>query len=329
MAREKRPPYLSFTLDAKKNAARTARAVGVEVGVVAWGLLELWEYVWGTKKDTVGTLVVDGCFGPNDKLRTALVEYGFLEQVPEGFRVRGADDWLFRSEAASKAGKASAESGKSLENLKQNHRTDSERNHVPPNGSPNDCRTTAERTTEQPPNPTQQPSNPATFILTADGEDPRPRQMLNAWNGAASGRIPQARETPGRLKKLARWLKTHSHAEWSVLVAKVNASAFLRGDVKEFCVSLDWVLKPENEAKVLDGNYDDHGAANQQGPPAESCGVPACSAPAGWPFDHSPDVCESHSYAFRTWWHDHRAPDPLQVGDFENWLESMKARATA
>lgn len=114
-------PYIQFDLDAKKLVPRIAKAAGTHSGKVAWGLMELWEHVWTTKKDVVTGMVLDGCFGPNGRIRTALIEHGFIEPVETGWRVRGAKQRLFGQEKRGSAGGlATAISRKSLANLKQN-----------------------------------------------------------------------------------------------------------------------------------------------------------------------------------------------------------------
>lgn len=107
-------PYLAVELDALKQVPRIAMALGVEPGPIGWGLLQLWAYVFETKSDLVGEMALDGCFGPNQRIRVALKEFGFIEQLEVGFRVRGAERYLRIKKAQSDAGKAS--SG----NLKQN-----------------------------------------------------------------------------------------------------------------------------------------------------------------------------------------------------------------
>lgn len=292
--KSKRAPYLAFTLDAKKEAVRVAKATGVDVGSIVWGLLELWERVWGTKQDVVSHVVVSGCFGPDLQIREALVEFGFLEPVDNLFRVRGADEWLFRAEAASKAGKASAAAGKSLSNLKQNHRTTTEQTELLPNGSPNSHRTDSERTTEQTPNPTQHPA-PSTFLKAAPAgaADSRPAQMLEIWNAASTGRIPKARDSEDRRPKLKRWLEKHSLEEWRLLCARVNASPLLRGDKGEWRATLDWVLKPANLTKILDGNYDD-GPSTAAAPAADPCSEPGCDRDGLKEFSEGRLVCQHH-----------------------------------
>ncbi len=98
-------PYLSFDLDAKKKAAICAEYAGVPPGVVAWGLLELWEYAWKEKADTVAEMFMTVFFGSNERLREALVSLGFVEKSGDKWRVRGADRYLRIVEAKSDAGK--------------------------------------------------------------------------------------------------------------------------------------------------------------------------------------------------------------------------------
>lgn len=111
-------PYLSFDLDAKKRVAPAAKAAGVEPGVIAWGLLELWEHAWVSKTDVVGEMVLDGCFGPSPRVRDVLVAFGFIEAHSDGrWRVKGADRYLRVSAARSEGGK------KASGNLKQNRKS--------------------------------------------------------------------------------------------------------------------------------------------------------------------------------------------------------------
>lgn len=102
-------PYIAFDLDAKKRVPAAARAAGVDPGVIAWGLLEIWEHVFATKSDLVGELILDGCFGPSPRIRQVLVAYGFLEEHAVGaYRVRGAGRYLRVKKAQSEAGKRAA-----------------------------------------------------------------------------------------------------------------------------------------------------------------------------------------------------------------------------
>lgn len=72
--------------------------------------------------------------------------------------------------------------------------------------------------------------------------------------------------TPGRAKNLrARWCEKKSRQsveEWRNLFAQCAESDFLTGRCrprdgrKPFVMTLDWLVKPENFAKVIEGRYD-------------------------------------------------------------------------
>lgn len=101
-------PYLPFDLDAKKRVPSVARSVEATTERIGWGLVELWEQIWITKKDTVSTGQLAGFFGVEGaRVGLALSEFGFLEAMTDGvWRVRGAAKWLFAREAKSRGGHA-------------------------------------------------------------------------------------------------------------------------------------------------------------------------------------------------------------------------------
>lgn len=100
-------PYLPVDLDAKRKAEFVDRSFGLPRGTTIGGLLDAWEHVWRTKTAILGDLYVTGCFGPDLRVRAAVVEAGFLEPMPDGqWRVRGAEKWLFGMEGRSRGGHA-------------------------------------------------------------------------------------------------------------------------------------------------------------------------------------------------------------------------------
>lgn len=102
-------PFLQYDIDGKKKVPLVARAVGISVAEVGWGLLELWEHVWMAGEDVVPELVLSGCIGPSEALREALVAFGFLERLDGGrWRVKGTDRYTKAEEARSRGGKAAA-----------------------------------------------------------------------------------------------------------------------------------------------------------------------------------------------------------------------------
>jgi hypothetical protein len=100
--------YLAVDLDAKTAMPKVARAAGLSVGDVAWGLMELWEHAWREKTDVATGPVLAGCFGGGAATTDALVAFGFLEPTQDGYRICGASRYLRVQEARSKGGKASS-----------------------------------------------------------------------------------------------------------------------------------------------------------------------------------------------------------------------------
>lgn len=61
----------------------------------------------------------------------------------------------------------------------------------------------------------------------------------------------------GRKKRIRD--KNMTAEEMSKVFERIEASDFLTGKVKEFRASIDWILKPENWKKIIEGNYDNRG----------------------------------------------------------------------
>jgi hypothetical protein len=100
-------PYLRFELDAIPKVAPCARAAKVPEGVIAWGLIQTWEYCWREKRTSLSETQLEGFFGTN--VTAALRAFGFLEDAADGlFPVAGADKYLRISERLSAGGKAAS-----------------------------------------------------------------------------------------------------------------------------------------------------------------------------------------------------------------------------
>lgn len=136
-------PYLPVDLDAKRKAHGIERALGLPRHAVAGGLTDLWEVVWRDKSDVVDDLTLDEAFGPDPRIRAALVARGFIEPADKsGHRVRGAAKWLFGLEGKSRGGKAAKANlipgpkAKSAEDPKPIPSASAEDQPKPPFGSP-------------------------------------------------------------------------------------------------------------------------------------------------------------------------------------------------
>jgi len=87
------------------------------------------------------------------------------------------------------------------------------------------------------------------------------KAVITAWNNLASETgIAQVQHlTENRRKALKPRLKEIGGLEgWYAMCDKIRASSFLTGQgEKPWYCTFDWVLKPANLAKIMEGNYDD------------------------------------------------------------------------
>lgn len=80
--------------------------------------------------------------------------------------------------------------------------------------------------------------------------------------------VPNARPlslSPDRRRGLAaRLAEIGGAAAWDEVLARIRGSPFLRGDISRngFVAEIDWLLKPINLRKVMEGNYDERPSAN-------------------------------------------------------------------
>ena len=94
----------------------------------------------------------------------------------------------------------------------------------------------------------------------------RAQDLVEAWNATTHPPIPRCRElTDGRRRQIrSRMLKRPKLAEWVAIFARIQASAFCRGEIPGrdgkagWVADFDWILANDtNAAKVLEGKYDD------------------------------------------------------------------------
>lgn len=109
-------PYLPLDLDAKRKLEGIERGLGLPRHAMVGGAMDLYESVWRAKGEgkpaevasVVDGLTLDAAFGPDPRIREAMVAREFLEPVEQGWRVRGAAKWLFGMEGKSRGGKAAS-----------------------------------------------------------------------------------------------------------------------------------------------------------------------------------------------------------------------------
>ena len=101
---------------------------------------------------------------------------------------------------------------------------------------------------------------PAQLVLVPPEPTATPEDMQRMWNDGTNAPCPKWRDmTDARRKKAQKRIEDHAGSLdfWDDAIAKVNASAFLRGE-KGWRAAPDWMLEVANLTKVLEGNYDDN-----------------------------------------------------------------------
>lgn len=106
------------------------------------------------------------------------------------------------------------------------------------------------------PDPTK--DNTIVVPTPKDGDGPTAEDLVNLWNETAHPSLPKVQIlTEGRKRKAKARLVEHPEAVfWSDLVLKVNRSPLLTGQIGKWRCSFDWILEPNNLAKIVEGNYD-------------------------------------------------------------------------
>ncbi len=248
-------PYLPLDLDGKKKIPKIAKATGVSPGDILWGLAEMWEHVWATKRPVVGEMVLDGCFGLNPRVRDALVAFDFLEPVETGWRVRGAERFLGVSQARSDAAKAT--------NAKRWGATDEEDKTSLP-GRSSDGPAMGERLLPVALSPNTQHPTPRIHIAPVVSEKTKADELVELWNAKANPKLPRWRKlNPARRKSVnARLEEEPDLAEWAEVIERIGRSPFCLGENnRKWRAGPEFLLRPTTFARVLEGEFDGGGQA--------------------------------------------------------------------
>lgn len=96
--------FLPFELDLFRSCGPIGMACGLPAEQISHGLLLLWEHVWRSKNDRVTTGHLKGFFFGGNPCE-ALLTFGVLEATEDGWRVKGAKEWLRVMSAQSESGK--------------------------------------------------------------------------------------------------------------------------------------------------------------------------------------------------------------------------------
>ena len=99
---------------------------------------------------------------------------------------------------------------------------------------------------------------PTLELILSETSSPDPLEAFHSYNQAAEEiGLPVARSLPpGRRKSLNARFREHGVGSWAIVLANIRASDFLQGkNDRRWRPNLDWIIKPENYTKILEGNY--------------------------------------------------------------------------
>lgn len=84
------------------------------------------------------------------------------------------------------------------------------------------------------------------------------QRILDKWNGLGLSQVRAIQSGTQRYNLLKKRIKDYGIDAVLEAVGRVQKSSFLMGSNKNgWVITFDWFIKPNNFAKVLDGNYDD------------------------------------------------------------------------
>jgi hypothetical protein len=128
----------------------------------------------------------------------------------------------------------------------------------------------------EPPVPRKPKTNQPSLLdpIEAGRQESAIREFVAAWNTILGGTLKKVvKMTPDRRKAILRLIKEDfpTPGDWARHCRRIAAAPHLTGrtEARWFCY-FDWVLKPANHVKILEGNYDPKGVP----PPNGSAAIP-------------------------------------------------------
>lgn len=97
------------------------------------------------------------------------------------------------------------------------------------------------------------------IYVGSDKPNPTPEHLFKLWNDRAHPNLPRVQGlSDKRRSKCKIRLSEHPEANyWALLIEKINASEFLRGDTNGWKCSFDFIIDNEtNLLKIMEGKYD-------------------------------------------------------------------------
>ena len=84
------------------------------------------------------------------------------------------------------------------------------------------------------------------------------QQIINTWNSLGLQNIKFIKNNTNRYKMLNARIKEYGIDTFLQAISNIRNSSFLKGqNNRNWTITFDWLIKPNNFIKVLEGNYDD------------------------------------------------------------------------
>ena len=84
------------------------------------------------------------------------------------------------------------------------------------------------------------------------------QQIINTWNSLGLQNIKFIKNNTNRYKMLNARIKEYGMDTFLQAINNIRNSSFLKGqNNRNWTITFDWLIKPNNFIKVLEGNYDD------------------------------------------------------------------------
>lgn len=84
------------------------------------------------------------------------------------------------------------------------------------------------------------------------------QQIINTWNSLGLQNIKFIKNNTNRYKMLNARIKEYGIDTFLQAINNIRNSSFLKGqNNRNWTITFDWLIKPNNFIKVLEGNYDD------------------------------------------------------------------------
>ncbi|MEN8078217.1 hypothetical protein ABFP60_14720 [Clostridioides difficile] len=84
------------------------------------------------------------------------------------------------------------------------------------------------------------------------------QRIIDEWNSLGLNKVISINPGTNRSKSLNARIKEYGEDSIINAIKNINSSSFLKGQNKNnWVITFDWLIKPNNFIKVLEGNYDD------------------------------------------------------------------------